>query len=133
MRKKKLFQQGINRGNALTEIEKMLNRADAVFGGSRGKANDLVRKARRIAMKFRMRMPAKLKRRYCKHCNSFWKHGVNVRVRTRSRMIVYYCMECRRFTKVGLRQKVKRQAKSGAAGSATVCKPHLLEQCQQAK
>ncbi len=62
------------------------------------KANDIVRKARRIGMKVNLPIPKDLKRKYCKHCNNYFKSG-NYRVRTRNKMVVYYCLNCKRYMK----------------------------------
>ena len=104
MRRKKLLKQGINKGTALKEVEDMLKEADSAWPDKR-KANDIVRKARKIAMKFKIHLPPKLKRRFCKHCYSYWKHGENVRVRTREKMLVCYCLECKKYSRFGLRKK----------------------------
>lgn len=62
------------------------------------KANRYVELARRIAMKVNLPIPREYKRRYCKHCNNYFKLG-NYRVRTRNRMVVYYCLNCKKFMK----------------------------------
>ena len=107
MRKKKLLKQGINKGTALKELEDMLNKADSAWPDKR-KANDIVRKARRIAMKLKVHLPPNLKRRFCKHCYSYWKHGENVRVRTREKMLVFYCLECKKYSRFGLCERLSK-------------------------
>ena len=62
------------------------------------KANNYVKKARRIAMKVNLPLPKEYKRRYCKHCNNYFQSG-NYRVRTRNKMVVYYCLNCKKYTK----------------------------------
>ena len=62
------------------------------------KANNCVKKARRIAMKVNLPMPKEYKRRYCKHCNNYFQSG-NYRVRTRNKMVVYYCLNCKKYMK----------------------------------
>lgn len=59
-------------------------------------ANDCVRKARRVAMKLQMPLPREYKRRFCKHCYTFFYAG-NYRVRTRTRYVVYLCLSCKKF------------------------------------
>ena len=67
--------------------------------------------ARKIAMKVRMRLPAGLKRKFCKHCHSFFMPGMNVRVRTHEGKVVYYCLNCKKFTRFPYirEQKAKRR------------------------
>ena len=62
------------------------------------KANNYVKKARRIAMKVNLPLPKEYKRRYCKHCNNYFQSG-NYRVRTRNKMVVYYCLNCKKYMK----------------------------------
>ena len=65
-------------------------------------ANEYVKKARRTAMKHKLRL-GKLKRKFCKHCYSYLKPGKNCRVRTREGKVVIYCLECKRYTKIAYR------------------------------
>jgi ribonuclease P protein subunit RPR2 len=65
---------------------------------SQEKANDLVKKARRIGMKINLPIPRDFKRKYCKHCNNYFKSG-NYRVRTRNKMVIYYCLKCKKYSK----------------------------------
>lgn len=60
------------------------------------KANDYIRKARRVAMKLQMPLPREYKRRFCTHCYSFFYSG-NYRVRTRKQYVVYLCLSCKKF------------------------------------
>ena len=60
------------------------------------KADRYVELARKIAMKMNARIPKELKRKFCKHCYSYFQKG-NYRVRTRNKMIVYYCFNCKKF------------------------------------
>jgi len=60
-------------------------------------ANDYVAMARKIAMKYNVKIPPALKRKFCKHCNSYLKPGVNLRVRTNKGKVVYYCMNCKKY------------------------------------
>jgi ribonuclease P protein subunit RPR2 len=50
--------------------------------------------ARRIGMKFRMKMTPQQKRQFCRSCNAFLTSR-NSRTRLRKGMVVQYCMECR--------------------------------------
>lgn len=63
-----------------------------------------VQLARRIAMKVNYRLPSELKRRFCRHCYSYFYDG-NYRVRTRNKMVVCYCHKCKKYSKFGIRKK----------------------------
>jgi len=51
--------------------------------------------ARKLGMKYNVRFPKKLKRRFCKKCGILWIPGYNLQVRlnSRKRMMEYRC-EC---------------------------------------
>ena len=73
-------------------------------------ANRYVTLARKIAMKYKVRMPRELKRRFCKHCYRYFVPGVTCRVRTKDGNVVYTCFSCKRYTKISYvrEQKAKR-------------------------
>ena len=57
-------------------------------------SNDFVKIARRIAMKYRIKLGSKLKKSFCKKCNSFLVPGSNLRVRLHKGRIIYFCQNC---------------------------------------
>ena len=61
-------------------------------------ADRYVELARKIGMKFNVPIPRELKRKFCRHCNSYFQKS-NYRIRTRNKMIVYTCFKCRKYTK----------------------------------
>ena len=75
----------------------LFKEADKVFKKDRKLADRYVYIARKIAMKIRIRIPRELKRRFCKHCYSFLKPNINVRIRNKNGKTVYYCLECKKF------------------------------------
>jgi len=79
---------------ALEKIEILFHEAKL----NHSKANRYVQLARRIAMKINLPMPKEYKRKYCKHCNNYFK-SENYRVRTRNKMVVYYCLNCKKYMK----------------------------------
>ncbi|MEM4282727.1 MAG: ribonuclease P protein component 4 [Candidatus Woesearchaeota archaeon] len=90
----------------LEEIRVLLQKAEAVFK-SEGQvvAKRLVRKARRLAMSERLKLPIELKRRFCRHCNAIFVPSKSVRIRTREKKLIYYCLSCKRYTRIGLGTK----------------------------
>lgn len=56
-----------------------------------------VKLARRLAMKYRIKLPSELKKRFCKHCNSYLIPGVNCRVRIHKSRVIYYCLNCKHY------------------------------------
>jgi len=64
-------------------------------------ANRYVELARKIAMKVNYKMPKKYKRKFCKHCYTYFRDG-NYRVRTKDNKLIYYCFNCKKYTRIPL-------------------------------
>ena len=64
-----------------------------------------VKMARRITMKYKIKLPSSLKKRFCKHCHKYLVPGVNCRVRIHKHRIIYYCLGCKHY----IRHPVKWQ------------------------
>ena len=71
--------------------------ADKVFSKNKKLANRYVQLARKIQMKIRVRMPKGYKRKYCKHCYSYLRPGVNCRVRVDNKIVSYKCFNCKKY------------------------------------
>jgi len=84
----------LGKTEALVEIRALLDRA------IKENSRDFVRKARNIQMKYRLRLPSDLKRKFCKDCLAVWVPGKTVRIRTRSGMIVFFCESCKKLFKI---------------------------------
>jgi ribonuclease P protein subunit RPR2 len=78
------------------EAIELMKKAEDAFPNQK-LANSFVRKAREKAMNHNVRFPRDIKRKFCKHCYSFLKSGVNCRVRTRDGKVVYSCLDCGKF------------------------------------
>ena len=73
-------------------------------------ADRLVRRARRLAMKFRMSLQPH-KHTFCTTCYSRLIPGTNSRVRVHEKKIVYSCFVCGAHKRIPLTQKHKRASK----------------------
>ena len=82
---------------AKSRMEGLFKQADKVFGKSPKLADRYVELARKISMKYKIRIPSMLKKRFCKHCHCFLKQGVNCRARLNKGKLVYYCLNCRHY------------------------------------
>ena len=60
-------------------------------------ADKYVKTARKIAMKYKIKLPSSLKKRFCKNCHSYLVPGVNSRVRIHKHRIIYYCFNCKHY------------------------------------
>ena len=94
----------------------LFSKAEEAYKDSQGLANRYVKLARKIQMKYKIRMPSELKRKFCKHCLIFAVPSRNCRVRLQKGHIVYYCLECKKFTRFVHKGK-KRTQKERASKS----------------
>ena len=95
---KKLYKKpSLHRKVALDRIKQLFNEADNKFKSDRSLSNRYVYIARKLSMKYKTKIPADLKKRYCKHCKDFLVPGGNCRVRVSRGKLVYLCLGCRNF------------------------------------
>lgn len=98
---------------ALERINILFNEARDVFKKDSKLADRYVYLARKIAMKYKARIPPELKRRFCKHCYSYLVPSANCRVRVQRGRVIYYCMKCKKYMRFPYikEQKAKRRSK----------------------
>ncbi len=95
------------------EIEEFFEKAQTVFDKKPELADDYVRKARNLAMKYRLRVPTSLKRKFCKNCYCFLFPGKNSRIRTREGKVVITCFNCKNFTRIPyIRERKEKRKKN---------------------
>lgn len=80
----------------------LFKEAGDVFRQNPSLADKYIKTARRIAMKYKIKLPSSLKRKFCRHCNSFLMPGINSRVRIHKHRLIYYCQKCRNYTRLPL-------------------------------
>ena len=85
---------------AKEKVEALFKQAKDSFKKDPNLSHNLVRKARNMAMKHKIRLSSSLKRRFCSHCYCFLMPSVNCRVRAQRGKVVYYCLSCKRFTRL---------------------------------
>jgi len=85
---------------ALEEVSNILNKAKEAFKKKPDLAHKYAKKARRTALKYKLKLPLNLKRRICKNCHSYLVPGKNLRVRTHKGHIVFYCLNCKKFMRI---------------------------------
>jgi len=85
---------------ALEEVSDILNKAKEAFEKKPDLAHKYAKKARRTALKYKLKLPLNLKRRICKNCHSYLVPGKNLRVRTNKGHIVFYCLNCKKFMRI---------------------------------
>jgi ribonuclease P protein subunit RPR2 len=67
-------------------------------------SNKYIKTARKIGMKFNLRLPRYYNRKFCKHCYNYFKNQ-NYRVRTKNNKAIYYCLNCKKYARFPLRRK----------------------------
>ena len=68
--------------------------ADHEFRTHPERSNRYVRLARRIGMRYRVRIPGELKQRICKQCHSYLVEGTTARTRLQGTHITTTCLVC---------------------------------------
>lgn len=80
---------------ALERINRLFEEAAEAFNKDRALSNRYVCLARRISMKYKIRIPSALKRRFCRHCHHYLVPGKNCAIRLKNHAIVCYCQDCK--------------------------------------
>ncbi len=79
---------------ARQRIERLFELARQVSEKKPELARRYVGLARRIGMRHNVRLPARLKRTFCKACNSLLIPSKTVRIRAKKRVVVVTCLVC---------------------------------------
>ncbi len=75
-------------------IIRLFELAEEEFQAHPERSDRYVRLARRIGMRYRVRMPDELKQRMCKHCHAFLVQGVTARTRLQGTHMTTTCLAC---------------------------------------
>jgi ribonuclease P protein subunit RPR2 len=76
--------------------------------GATGYADRYVRLARKVGMRYNVRLLPEYRELYCRGCSTFWVEGRTVRTRLRSGRRVRTCLVCGRSRRVPLRPSATR-------------------------
>lgn len=83
-----------------------------------GLSNRYITLARNLSMKFKVKIPPELQKKYCKHCYKYLLPGLNCRVRTKSCKVVYACSHCHKYMRFPF-VKERREKRAAAAKEKT--------------
>lgn len=85
-----------NKAIAAERIERLFELAEQASSSRPELANRYVRLAWRLATRYNIRLPPRLKRKFCRKCMAFLKIGVSCRVRTRPKppRVIITCLNC---------------------------------------
>jgi len=67
-------------------------------------SDKLIKKAYKLALKTRTKLPKTLKRRFCKHCFTYFT-AKNHSVRITGKTITYTCLNCKKWIRFGYRKR----------------------------
>ncbi|UCF07520.1 MAG: ribonuclease P [Thermoplasmata archaeon] len=56
--------------------------------------------ARKIGMRYNVRIPGHFRRRFCKHCHAYLLPGRNCRTRLSGKTVTVHCEKCGRFMRM---------------------------------
>lgn len=85
------------KNTAKERITHLFEQAKKAFTKDPALSNRYITIARKLSMKYKVRIPRELKRRFCKHCYRYLVPGENCRIRTKNSKVVYYCLNCKKF------------------------------------
>jgi len=85
---------------AKARIEELFVQAQEMFSLDPSLSTRYVFLARKLAMRFKVRIPRELKRRFCKHCYTYLVASKNARVRVQNKKVIILCENCRKFTRI---------------------------------
>jgi len=104
--KRRPEQKRVEKQIARERISHLFGEAEKIFAEQPERANRYVGLARKISMRYKVRIAPDLKRRFCKHCYVFLKPGENSRVRMREGKVIYYCFNCKKYMRFPVRKRV---------------------------
>lgn len=98
-------QKGLARQEAQSAAYTLFQQAASTVNKNPALANRYISLARKLAMKYNLRLPAELKRRFCKHCYAFLLPGVTSRVRVAKQRVIITCFGCKKYGRYPLRRR----------------------------
>ncbi len=88
-----------HRNIVLERIQTLFEQAQENFSLDPKLSDRYVQLARKLAMRYKVKIPSKYKRQYCKHCYSYLMPDKTCRIRTHNGHLVYYCLKCKKFNR----------------------------------
>lgn len=107
--------KGEERAVARERIAGLFGRASRAAGEGRPDlAQRYVGLARRIGMRYLVRLPREFRIRHCRRCSAYWVPGVNCRLRLRGGKVVATCRDCGAVRRWPYRREQAARRKRGA-------------------
>jgi RNase P subunit RPR2 len=93
----------------MSRIKELFRQAELVFSKDKKLADEYIKLARTLGMKYKVKIPKELQRKFCKHCYAYLRPGVNCRVRIQNHKIIYSCLECKKFIRLNYSSIKKKE------------------------
>ncbi len=105
---------------ALERIATLFEEADKALKKEPALSRKYVLLARKISMKYKVKLPAELKRSFCRHCNTLFRPPSTCRVRLNKERAIYLCLSCGHITRFSYARQAgsKLQSEGKSAGRA---------------
>ena len=106
--KRHLVARRENKRIALERISILFKTAIEAFDREPDLAQHYVNLARKIGMRYKVRIPREFRRMVCRHCKGFMLPGKNCTVRIRQERephLVFTCLRCGRHMRMSLKEK----------------------------
>lgn len=81
---------------ARERIRTLFSHAAAAYQWSPDLSDRYVGIARKIAMRYRVKIPRELRRQFCRYCYRFLVGGINARIRIHRGKAIVTCLSCRK-------------------------------------
>ena len=111
MKQKHRKKSKVQREIAQNSINELFSEADKIFQDEPGLANRYVEIARKISMKFKVKLSSVQTKKFCKTCHNFLVPGKNCRVRLTNQKLVYYCFSCKNHMRFPYSKKKNKPKK----------------------
>jgi ribonuclease P protein subunit RPR2 len=92
---------------ARERIQILFDLAEKEFKKHPERSRRYVELARKIGLRYNIRLPKELKKKFCKNCNSLLVPGVSssVRLKKKERLVRVKCLKCNKVYKYSYRRK----------------------------
>lgn len=93
-----------NKQIARERIDILFKQAKKTFKQSPILANKYIKGARKLSMKYKVKIPPEYKKLFCKNCYQFLRPAITMRTRIKNKRLVYYCTSCHHITRYPLKK-----------------------------
>ena len=97
---------------ARDRIEILLNQAERELRKHPKRSRRYVELARKIGMRYNVRLTKPQKRNFCKNCNTLLKHGVTSKQRTEKGVIIIRCLNCNKIYRYPFKKTKRRKERT---------------------